>query len=440
MSTPHEQPSADDAHETNDPVYAFLDTNLLLHFTMLDEVDWCQVLEVSAVCLVLAPIVIHEMNEHKDDSSNARRQRRARDVLRKLDALLPEAAGQEGSVRKGVTICELPRHPQLDWAATGLDPAQGDDRLIASMLQFQHDQPSAYVRLVTADGPLRRKARYHSLQAVDPEGRVPALPLTETAAEIENRKLKEEIRGLIHRTPQLQFGFCGQKGPVNRIEAPLPALKADPPTDEQISDEINKAQAKHLAILASVPTNVNAESVEQYVEKFRRYLEELERSRYSQRSQEFGPLCQLLFCLKNKGGAPATDVRISLEFPAHSFVFAQMDKDLYGTVDAPYEPIAAWKRPPRHPLAIDYSLPAIIPTLSHNPPAKRQGVLYDVEQRDMLYIEYQKVLQVYVQQVPLVIAYLPPTQQQGFTIRYQLRADELPEVVSQDLHVIWENP
>jgi hypothetical protein len=78
---------SDDATK-DDSLYCFLDTCTLLHFTTFDEVDWPAVLGVPSVCLMVAPIVVRELNDHKDDSHNDRRQQRARVVIRKLRTFL----------------------------------------------------------------------------------------------------------------------------------------------------------------------------------------------------------------------------------------------------------------------------------------------------------------------------------------------------------------
>lgn len=426
-----------------DPVYLFFDTNILLHFTMFDEVNWCTVLDTKAVCLIVAPIIHHELSDHKDDASNERRQKRARDVIRKLDKFLPDTAGHEAPVRKGVTIRELPLHPHVGWNNLGLLPQQGDDRLIASILEFKDQNPTADVRLISNDGPLRRRARHFGIQAVDPDGKVQPLPLTATAAELEVAKLKEVIREQQLRAPSLTFGFFGQTDIETTLELPIPALRPGAPTDQQIADELAQEWTRHEKILSCAPEGASLDAIQEYSSAAHVYMQQLEAAKRLQRSLEFGPRCDIIFALKNSGGASAQDVQLVIEFPADAFVVGSKDKDsdLWGEVILPNQPVAYWMRQP-NPFPIDYGfLAAAVPQPPYRPP-QRAGPLYDRDfGRHRIWFKDPKMVQDHVWQMPLVFAYLPPeiASKQGYEITYQLRADHLPTVEQGRLHIVWKH-
>ena len=155
----------------SDVAYCFIDTNVLIHFQTFDEVDWPTVFQVDQVCLVLGPVVMAELNQHKDDSSHGWRQKRARMLVGKLSALLKEKPlDQPVEVRQGVSIFDIPKEPVVDWKALGLDPRVNDDRLLASIIEFTNDiQPHA-VQLITDDFLAQRKATYQGVTAINPEG------------------------------------------------------------------------------------------------------------------------------------------------------------------------------------------------------------------------------------------------------------------------------
>src|SRR3989442_566400 len=90
-------------------VYCFLDTNILLHFQTFNEVDWPKVLNATQVCLVLAPIVLRELDKHKDDYHNERRRNRARVILSQLKPLLEAEtlAEQLPQVRNNVSLLAI---------------------------------------------------------------------------------------------------------------------------------------------------------------------------------------------------------------------------------------------------------------------------------------------------------------------------------------------
>jgi hypothetical protein len=44
----------------------FLDTNVLLHYRRIDEIDWLSISGTDAVVLLICPIVVRELDHHKD--------------------------------------------------------------------------------------------------------------------------------------------------------------------------------------------------------------------------------------------------------------------------------------------------------------------------------------------------------------------------------------
>ncbi len=194
--------------------HCFLDTNVFLHFQMFDTVDWPQVLGVQHVCLMLTTTVMEELNRHKDDAKNPGRQKRAREILSKLDDILPtDAAGLSGPVRQNVTLQEILEAPDVDWKAVKLDPQKGDDYLLASILDFRKANPGAIICLVTGDFPVRRKALRHNIPVVDPEGKItPVGDLSPEAAE--QRKRDRELQELKESSSSINVRFrrsCNRK-------------------------------------------------------------------------------------------------------------------------------------------------------------------------------------------------------------------------------------
>ncbi len=105
------------------PTHCFLDTNTFLHFKRFDAVDWLKVLEVPHVCLMLTSTVMEELDHHKDDPKNPGRQKRAKEILSKLDDILPtDTAGICVPVGQNphVDLQELLDEPDIDMKAFGL--------------------------------------------------------------------------------------------------------------------------------------------------------------------------------------------------------------------------------------------------------------------------------------------------------------------------------
>lgn len=65
--------------ENPQQVVLFIDTNILLHFKPLKEIDWLEVTGAKAVRLVICLEVIKELDKHK---RNTRLQKRAERAIR----------------------------------------------------------------------------------------------------------------------------------------------------------------------------------------------------------------------------------------------------------------------------------------------------------------------------------------------------------------------
>src|SRR6266536_851128 len=241
--------------------YCFLDTNILIQFQTFNEVNWLKVLNAKQVCLVLAPVVIHELDIHKSDYSNARRQKRARMLLPKITKLIEEEPiGDElPQVRRNVTLMVLPNEPLIDWRAEHLDPMVNDDRLIASILEFSRQHPSENVLLLSDDSGPRFKAKSHNILAKDPQ-----CELTEKLAVYTNRMTK------------LRLGFCENGEVVDEITRPLnEAWRWQTPV-EYAEEKITWKREALEQMLARADNTVNEDEIQKFTQEYEKYLVDLE--------------------------------------------------------------------------------------------------------------------------------------------------------------------
>ncbi|MGH2547865.1 MAG: hypothetical protein ACRDHN_00625, partial [Thermomicrobiales bacterium] len=102
-------------------VYLFIDTNVFIHFTIYDSVDWLAITGADEVILVMDGVVLEELDRYKDDRINSGRRDRVRDVLAKFQKL-GESGSQENPtvIKKGVSIFPLIRSPKTNWTERGL--------------------------------------------------------------------------------------------------------------------------------------------------------------------------------------------------------------------------------------------------------------------------------------------------------------------------------
>jgi len=133
-------------------VYIFPDTNIFLHFNFFTEIDWRKIVSAKLVTLVIAPVVMKELDRHKYNQSSERLRKRAGKVTKRFAELLTTNA----EVRPGVHIQFERKEPQGEFEEFSLSRDSQDDHLIASVLAFQKNQEIA--TLITDDLSLRVKA------------------------------------------------------------------------------------------------------------------------------------------------------------------------------------------------------------------------------------------------------------------------------------------
>lgn len=63
--------------------YAFIDTNILMHFKVFDGIDWYSFLSDRDYCLMVCPTVSDDIDKHKD-SNKSKARNRAKKVFKIL--------------------------------------------------------------------------------------------------------------------------------------------------------------------------------------------------------------------------------------------------------------------------------------------------------------------------------------------------------------------
>lgn len=84
--------------------YIFPDTNIFIHGKDFEEIDWPGWFGQSEVTLVLAPVVIAELDKHKYNP-NAKIARRVKKLLPRLEAIIDETRTSRYSLQ---TILKKP--------------------------------------------------------------------------------------------------------------------------------------------------------------------------------------------------------------------------------------------------------------------------------------------------------------------------------------------
>ena len=311
-------------------VFAFVDTNVLLHYRFFRDIDWAEELGADEATLVFAPVVVEELDERKW-AGTRRARARAKTVLKALKGLGLSATPVK--MRAGVQIVALDEEPEdALFARHRLQPRISDDRLLASVLTYAASQASsAVIMVLTADMGLSLKATTRQIAVVAPDERLrrdDEPDETERELATARRKLAElraaapklELTVAGHAVPEYKmrrFGEFGEKE-LNRL---LEAWRSKHPYVAATPDSmvIPGGGRVSLAGLAGIPGFRSKEDAARHNEEVERVCREYEA--YLQRWPEcvnaLARCIKFRFVLENVGTAPADDIDVLISAEAN---------------------------------------------------------------------------------------------------------------------------
>lgn len=328
-------------------VYAFLDTNTVLHFKRPDLIDWRALVNATNVFIVIAPVLVRELEQQKIHNRSRKLRERARGILSWLANFVDQEAPSE--MRPGVRLLFLRHSPSIDFDANKLSRFISDDELIASALEFR-SQKSVCVVVPTADLGLRMKLPAHGLKGMAPN-ESDRLPDEPDESEKELIHARRELARYASRTPKLELMFADKK-----LFSTITMIEPGP---------------------SSLPRLPRAQLMG--------YVKEPDQERFAAYQREFAVWAQQIslffdcnLVIENAGTAEATNVSIDFSLP--DFVSAKEADDLperptepttgAGWLDLPtIMPISRQLQP--RPLGRPYirrdgSVSFAIPSLVHN--------------------------------------------------------------------------
>lgn len=440
------------------PLYAFLDTNIFLHYQPFEQIKWTEILNAHHVVLVATPIVVRELDKHKDQHRISAIQDRARTALKKIEQItLGEMATR---LPDGVEL-EYAKEPTVDFQQYGLRPENNDDNLVANCLTCRDLESNANVVLIAGDTGPRLKARQHGIAAMSLPEKY-KLPSTLDATEKEKKKLQQRVQQLENRLPKLKLAFANE---ANQLNATL--LQPIAMTEEEIQRRVTNIKSKYrkrkrpvvtkseLSPGHSPLTSLNKfqglvgnfndfsgpsseefarynDELDGFYEDYEIYLRECVVNHNLQRRT-----VRLDLCLFNYGTAPAGDIDVFLHFP-DGF-------DLYDEDDKPQVPEAPDPpRPPRtqaemmqdrlslHDLSYRNLSPTYLPTKSNvSAPEIKRSNSYEVS------YEVQRLKQHMNEPFdPLCVVFDSFESAASFRIDYRINAADLPEETTGSLHTV----
>lgn len=430
--------------------FVYPDTNVLLHFAVLDGFDWRGLCGGAPVVIRIAQPVLSELNAIKDTGRTKAIRKRAQTVLRRLKTLLRDH-GLEVELAPGVNLLLEARTVAVD-TDSGLNPNVSDDALISQILAFRKDNAGEVI-LVTDDAGvgLMVKATQWGIRFVEPPEAM-RLPPEPDEDQKERDALRRRIAQLETAAPALRLMFVDDaivshfKPVSNDIEAAVaselqqlrkknPHLPVPPP--QPSGPDVSKMT---LGQLASLRLDSLAEPQwKENPNRIIRYNGDLEAFYAASEKtlrKNFGTVARthtIEMEVENYGGRPATDVRVTMHFP-----------NGFKLLDAKHEDdcLEGMPEPPTHPSQAsrgwDFNnLRIAVPSIPHFDIPNLGGPHLSIEETNSYDVEWtvDKLRQGDRRTVgPMFVVF--NEKPFSFAITYEIVADNLPDIARGELKVV----
>ncbi len=399
-------------------MHVFLDTNLLLHFRRPDQINWREIVGGAKITIVIAPVVLRELEEQKIRNASRQLRDRASNVIKWLDQLIELEPNTE--IRPGVTLLFISHEPEINFADHHLSHHIGDDTLIASAIELGQSTPGP-VLVATADIGVRLKLRAHGIRAVSVSGEY-RLESEPDPSETELRRLRLEVAQLKARTPELRAIFENDEDHY--------ALRRRSPKVIDIALELQKIITKygtpvtHRSFHGVDPRMIRdaiSKELDGYYSEYKAYLQ-----KKAEWEKEINLRYKLLFALCNDGTAMASNVDVILTFPDDTRL-----EEAKHLPKAPKEPSppGRWSGQGIDPSI--FALPQFNINYDGEPFIENNGnrVRFPLSTLKHGFIRKFK---------PLFLAFQDNDSVRSHTIEVEISAAELPKPITQQLHIIVE--
>ena len=326
--------------------YLFLDTNIFIHFKGFEDIPWKTLLDTDDdITIVLASIIIREIDGHKD-SSKGRVKNKARKISEKLNNIL--LSGQPSRIP--LVYCK--ETPIKGNEKDNFDLSVNDDRFLLNILHSSFPKNDVYVVSNDTDLLLKAKDLELNILRMDDTYRSSEEP---TEEEKELKKVKEELARWTARMPDPKVLFVGTEDTCLRLERKVfksldelvekkvqeearryPEEKDEEITFDNYFDNFQKqltAIYRQMNMHDAAQKKVYNQMRKEYLEAFRKKesLETLMRMRKCS-------FKKIRLRVYNGGSAQTGDLHVSLRFPESVNLYTPKDSMTRFTFDHPVKP------------------------------------------------------------------------------------------------------
>lgn len=339
-------------------LYCFLDTNIFLQCKDFDQINWHKdidwgELDSREICLVIAPVVIRELDNFKVDARSTRRQERAKKTLSKLVRLWIDPEQPYVNLREKTFLKIIPEMSvKAKLLSIGYETDNPDNQLLAALLLFMDVNSSETITLLSHDTGIRFRAMELRLKALDvPEAIL--LPPELDEAEKQVKALQKELASLKSQRPKISIGFRDGNSIKQVIEFQITKFEYSGISDEEIESEIRKKREEIIYQLPNLspflladPFGPSSREITEYNEKcdeylrkdYASYLRKLYKYKHNLKLTK-----KLMIAVENKGTIPAEDIDVWLYFP-DGFYLDNLVPETPNKPDEPQKPTSSFSR------------------------------------------------------------------------------------------------
>ena len=413
-------------------VYLFLDTNSFIEFQPFESINWFEICGNSEYTIVISPIVIREINKHKDNSRGRKRER-----ARKARKRITEIAKNTVSSRLKVVFCKDPSKTAFENPQFNKEIA--DDWLIFSALEYNAEIDNKLI--VTNDTGIYLIAKEFGIKSVEIPEKYLA-PSDPTDEEIKIKELQKRISEYEDALPHVILSFQGGNNSLNisKIDAPNFEGRIDQYAEELRGEYPYKhKETQNPYNLFQMPDFLHSEKdYENYNALIEPYIENEPYNMVFKDLADFlnGAIIPLCFELNNEGKTPSGFLGIRLKFSNNATILNYDNSRAIIMLRKTEEPILKSAMIP----SFNLNMYAPIGAYYGNPTKPDSIVIWDLDKAidtaEPFMFEAKPVIQ---NMPPVAFAenefYVYIGNEQNFDIYWEVIDPKLPEIIKGTLHV-----
>ena len=302
----------------------FVDTNILLHFEPLSQIDWCKIVGAKVVRLAICLEVIKELDQHK---RSPRLKDRAEDAIKEIE----RHADTDQPIREEVYLTVFNEPVRFEEMVDTASRDDVDDRILQLVAQYEAGLGEVEA-VVTDDYNMRLRCRASGRKAIalDKEWRrnLPGDELTK-----KNKKLKARVDMLENRLPKLDItatpvntgpssgDFC--RFTLGKEAEPVVVKTELKKESRRMPLVLSEATpALRMGLISQSACDTYNSQREDYLHEYEEYLGHLNSYReVVSRSIEFD------IWILNTGNVPADDIEAVVTFPSKLITVMDAESD-----------------------------------------------------------------------------------------------------------------